>query len=109
MKKIKVHLLFVTFFITWIVSISYLWEYPIHLFVILLLISIIYCAFLKKDKEIYYFIVAAVFGPLGEAIVSKSGLWTYHGVTIFGIPYWLPLAWGITAVAIKKYLESLSN
>jgi hypothetical protein len=69
----------------------------------------LYFLFFKEKNWLYYFLAAAIFGPIGEAIVSASGLWTYHGQTVFGIPYWLPLAWGITAVALHKYLVNISE
>lgn len=109
MSKVKVHLIFITFFIVWIATISILWKYPFYLFILLLIVSVLCFAFFKKANEYYYFVVAAIAGPIGEAIVSKSGLWSYAGDTVFGIPYWLPLAWGITAVAIKRYLDNLSS
>jgi hypothetical protein len=108
-NKVKAHLSFIVFFIIWLTTISFLWKYSFFLTLLLLAISILYFVFLKKANEYYYFIVAAITGPIGEAIVSKSGLWTYAGDTVLGIPYWLPLAWGITAVAIKRYLDSLSS
>jgi hypothetical protein len=69
----------------------------------------LYFLFFKEQNGLYYFLAAAVFGPIGEAIVSANGLWTYHGQTVFGIPYWLPLAWGITAVALHKFLVNISG
>jgi hypothetical protein len=72
-------------------------------------ISIVYFLFLKEKQGLIFFITAAIFGPIGEAVVSANGLWTYHGQTIFGVPYWLPLAWGITAVSLHKLLINLAK
>ncbi|TSC63744.1 MAG: hypothetical protein G01um101493_347 [Microgenomates group bacterium Gr01-1014_93] len=104
MGWIKPTAFFITFFIFWLLLISVLWLKPLYLTIVLLTITCLYFVLLKERKGIYYFLAAAIFGPIGEAIVSANGLWTYHGETIFGIPYWLPLAWGITAVALHKYL-----
>jgi len=109
MGKLKVHLYFIVLFGVWLATMSLLWKYPVLLTVLLLAITFVYFAFLKKGKEHYYFIVAAIAGPIGEAIVSRSGLWTYYGSTVFGVPVWLPLAWGITFVVIKRYIDSLVN
>ena len=89
--------------------ISILWPEPLYLTIILLIITCLYFLFFKEQNGLYYFLAAAVFGPIGEAIVSANGLWTYHGQTVFGIPYWLPLAWGITAVALHKFLVNISG
>ena len=55
-----------------------------------------------------WFVAVAILGPIGEAAVSASGLWTYHGITIFGVPYWLPLAWGLTAIILRIRVELLN-
>jgi hypothetical protein len=89
--------------------ISLLWREPQILVPILVVIAVIYFAFLREKNGLLFFAVAAFFGPIGEATVSATGLWTYYGPTILGIPYWLPLAWGITAVAIHKYLEAVAR
>jgi len=104
MRKIKASLLFLTFFCFWLLLISLLWTKPLILTIILAIICGVYFLFFREKQGLYFFIAAGLFGPIGEAIVSANGLWTYHGQTIFGIPYWLPLAWGITAVALHKFL-----
>lgn len=68
-----------------------------------------YLLFSKDKDDIKYYVVAAISGPIGEILVSSSGLWKYQGETILGIPYWLPLAWGITALAIKKFIQNIPN
>jgi hypothetical protein len=107
MPKTKPFLLFGAFFSCWIILISNFWQYPLPLLLSLIAISLGYFAFTKNKREIYIFVIAGVVGPIGEAVVASSGLWTYHGETIFGIPYWLPLAWGITAVAIFKLISKV--
>lgn len=102
-------ILFVIFFFSWLTLISSMWKYPYFLLVILILISLIYFKYLKSSQDTIVFLVAAAFGPIGEALVSKSGLWTYHGFTIFGIPPWLPVAWGITALSIFRLIKSVKK
>lgn len=109
MTWLKPTIFFTTFFVLWLILISSLWSNPIYLTIILLIITVLYFLFLKEKKGQYYFLIAAIFGPIGEVIVSASGLWTYHGETMLGIPYWLPLAWGITAVSLHKYLVNIGK
>ncbi len=109
MNWIKPTVYFVAFFIFWLLLISILWSKPLYLTITLLIISCLYFLLFKERKGIYYFLAAAIFGPIGEVFVSANGLWTYHGETILGIPYWLPLAWGITAVALHKYLVNIDK
>jgi hypothetical protein len=98
---------FVLAFALWLILISNLWPNPTLLLLILIILISIYFIFLKEKNDIVYFLIAAIFGPIGEAIVSASGLWKYYGQTVFGVPYWLPLAWGITAIMIKRFIASI--
>ena len=100
---------FCAFFAAWLVLVGGLWREPALLTLILAVIALIYFAFLRERNGLLFFAVAAFFGPIGEGTVSATGLWTYYGATVLGIPYWLPLAWGITAVAIHKYLETVAR
>lgn len=109
MARLKPTVFFIVFFICWLILISALWQQPLYLTIILLVVSCLYFLFFKEKQGSYYFLAAAILGPIGEAIVSASGLWTYHGVIILGIPYWLPFAWGITAVALHKYLVDVGG
>jgi len=100
---------FCAFFAAWLALVGGLWREPALLTLILVFIALGYFAFLRERNGLLFFAVAAFFGPIGEGTVSATGLWTYYGATILGIPYWLPLAWGITAVAIHKYLEAVAR
>ena len=108
-RKIRNLFLSTIIFLLWTLLICFLWRQPIILTFILIIICIIYFIFFRVKNDLIYFLIAAIFGPIGEAIVSASGLWKYNGQTIFGIPYWLPLAWGITAVMIKRLIFSLGR
>jgi hypothetical protein len=109
MKEFKPYLYFAVFFFFWILLISQLWKYPIILLVILSVISVIYLGLKRSKTDLIIFLIAGISGPIGEGLVSASGLWTYHGETLLGIPYWLPLAWGITAVAVYKLVLAVTK
>src|SRR3990167_4068207 len=100
MKKIKPLSIFLLFFVSWLIFISNLWPYPILLFTTLAALSLSYFILTKNKNDALIYIIAGITGPLGEIVVSKSGLWTYHGATLLGIPYSLPFAWGITAISV---------
>ncbi|MGD0663817.1 MAG: hypothetical protein ABSD38_37760 [Syntrophorhabdales bacterium] len=46
-------------------------------------------------------VVAAVLGPMGEAVVVHYGAWTC-AIPSLRVPIWLPLPWGISRVLLKK-------
>lgn len=56
-------------------------------------------------QDIVFFVVGAILGPLGEIICIYGGAWTYTNPTFLGIPVWLPLAWGLITMALKRIAE----
>jgi uncharacterized membrane protein YoaT (DUF817 family) len=51
--------------------------------------------------DVVYYCVSAVVGPLGELVAIHAGAWSYadHGL---GFPVWLPLAWGVCGVTLRR-------
>jgi uncharacterized membrane protein YoaT (DUF817 family) len=62
--------------------------------------------FWHKKHDIYFFMIGAVIGPLGEIFCVYSGAWRYANPTFLGIPLWLPLAWGLAITLIKRIAET---
>jgi len=56
----------------------------------------------RKDEDLAFFAVGAVFGPLGEMICIRFGVWAYANPTALGIPLWLPFAWGFASLLIRR-------
>lgn len=77
------------------------------LFSILLAILLISKKFWLKNDDIYFFFVGALAGSFGEIICVNFNVWKYTNPTFFGVPIWLPLAWGLASVVVKKIVEIL--
>ncbi len=61
-----------------------------------------------KRNDLFFYFVAFVLGPVGEAIAVYWGAWHYSE-PFYLIPIWLPLLWGISALLIKNISETLSK
>ena len=91
--------------------VSSFWENPLLLTLILLIIStiVIYISThyrSKNSEDILLFILVGITGALAESVAIYFGTWKYELPQFIGVPYWLPLAWGLTAIIIKYvYLE----
>jgi len=91
--------------------VSSFWEKPLLLTLILLIIStiVIYISThyrSKNSEDILLFILVGITGALAESVAIYFGTWKYGLPQFIGVPYWLPLAWGLTAIIIKYvYLE----
>jgi hypothetical protein len=51
--------------------------------------------------DFYLFFVAGVFGAFAEVVAVLFGAWTYAVPSPIGIPYWLPLLWGLAALFLR--------
>ena len=51
-----------------------------------------------------YAAVAAVAGPLAEAVISAAGAFDYSEPDLAGIPLWLPLLWANGGLFIRRLL-----
>ncbi len=106
-KKIEKELILeVILFSGGVASISLFYRNNLLLTLILLLAWMIGIKFWYKDHDIYFSLIGMVVGPLGEIVCVKFGAWTYSNPTFLGIPIWLPLAWALAVVLIKRIAET---
>lgn len=58
----------------------------------------------RKD-DLFFFFSGMIFGPISEMILVQFGVWRYANPTFLGVPVWLPLAWGLAVLMIKRFAE----
>lgn len=83
-----------------------LWQRPRTLLLVYCLLSVILLWRWHTRSDLFFFFVPCVLGPLGELVAVKLGAWSYpepNGV----LPIWLPLAWGIAMLFMKRTAETL--
>ncbi len=85
-----------------LILVSILWAYPFYLLLLLVVISAILLVIYNNKEDLYLFIFCATWGALSEIVAIAFGAWVYSAPEFAGIPYWLPLLWGIAALYIKK-------
>jgi uncharacterized membrane protein YoaT (DUF817 family) len=69
-----------------------------------LAVSILMLSQWHSPRDLIYYGVAFVLGPVFEAATVHFGAWQYSE-PLYLIPIWLPLLWGIMAVFLKKVCE----
>lgn len=99
----------ILFFFLAVSSIAFLWQDNLVLFVVLLVESAAILKLWHKKNDMFYFIVGAILGPVGEMICIHLGAWTYSNITALGIPIWLPLAWGVISLLLTRIPRSIIN
>jgi len=90
-------------FVIGIILISFFYNNNLLLTSLLIISLLIITKIWHQKDDIYFFLVAAILGPVSEIIMIHFGVWQYTNPTAFGIPLWLPLAWGLSAIIIKRF------
>jgi uncharacterized membrane protein YoaT (DUF817 family) len=106
MKKEIFILLFV--YVICILFAGIFWTNPNLLLVIYILISALMIKKWHSKKDLIYFFVAFILGPVGELFATRLGAWSY-AKPFFYIPLWLPFLWGIASLFMMKLPEALTK
>ena len=85
-----------------------LWDRPVLLAGCYLVMSALMLWRWHRRSDLAYFFLALSLGPLGEMFAVSRGAWTY-AEPAFLVPLWLPLAWGISGLFLKKTVEALTE
>lgn len=89
-----------------LLSVSLLWKNPFLTALFLVILSAAMIAIGKIKEDFYLFVIVSLAGAIAEIIAIASGAWTYSFPNIFGIPIWLPFAWGNAGLFVKRlYLK----
>ena len=83
-----------------------LWRHPVRLTVTYGLLSAMLLWRWHAFSDVLYFALPAILGPLGEFVAISFGAWEYS-LPLLNIPLWLPLAWGISGICLKRTADLL--
>ena len=73
----------------------FLWKNNMALTVSLLTVSFfVLLGWANKEERLVYF-VGFFLGPIVDLSLVPTGIWSYGNPTIFGVPPWLPIAYGL--------------
>lgn len=86
--------------------ISLLWQSPVILALCFISISLLMLLKWHAKSDLLLYFLAFTLGPIAEMILVYIGVWKY-AEPVFFIPIWLPFAWGIAMLIIKKLSEAL--
>jgi hypothetical protein len=83
-----------------------LWKSPVLLTACYLVLTASMLAKWHTPADVVFFFLSFTLGPLGEIVAVSLGAWQYANSSFF-IPMWLPFAWGISGLFLKKTVEVL--
>jgi len=88
-------------------GISLFYQTPILSTALLIIASVVVIKFWHKPNDIYIYVAAAIIGPIAESISVYFGVWQYATSNAFGIPLWLPFAWGLSVLLLIRLAETI--
>jgi len=86
---------------------AWLWREPWTLTVCYLVLSAVVLRQWHSRRDLIFYLVPAILGPLGEAICVYFGAWEYSQSSWL-LPPWLPLGWGISVLFIYRITISVA-
>ena len=61
----------------------------------------------REEKFVYF--AGFFLGPIIDLILVPTGVWSYGNPTMFRIPMWLPMSYGILIVTAIKIGKATAN
>lgn len=92
-------------FWTGIGSAALFWGNNLLLSLIFLALCAVRLKLYHSGSDLFFFFSGMIFGPLSETILVQFGVWSYANPTFLGVPVWLPLAWGLATLMVKRFAE----
>jgi hypothetical protein len=108
LKKETMIIIFYILYFSWLFTVTYLSPATMQINYFTLFVIFFYFIFLKEEWDIIWFIVAS-----SLALIGKTSFFANIGEKSFDqinqIPFWLPLAWGTTVLALRKFFIVVTN
>lgn len=106
-KKVQKELFFeIILFAVAIIIISLLYKNNLLTLFLLIVLWIIAINLWHKKHDIYFYIIGAIIGTIGEIICVYFGVWRYKNPSLLGVPIWVPFAWGFAIILAKRIAET---
>lgn len=74
---------------------------------LLAVLAVVAIVISRLPGDVPVLVGGACLGPTAEIVAVHYGAWTYHTPDFLGIPLWLPVAWGLAALLIKRISEGV--
>lgn len=88
-----------------VLAMAYGWMYPVKLTVAFGLEILVIWVWDRRKRDEVWLGVTILMGPLVDLISVRGGAWSYGAPFIAGIPLWLPLAYGISGLLLRRLTD----
>ena len=86
----------------------WVWSTPFLLLLGLVAVGTLMIGRWHSKNDIVLFAVGAVFGTIVDLAAVPAGAWRY-AETVWVVPVWLPVGWGIAALLLKRVSDTLTR
>jgi hypothetical protein len=109
MKKENIIVIFYVLYFSWLFTVAFLTPSTNILNYFTSVVTLFYFLFLRGKGDFSWFWISALF-PLFFAAFSLAH-WQikFEPTLLYYTPLWLPLAWGTTIVALRKFYTLISR
>ncbi len=60
----------------------------------------------KRKNDVQWYAMGFVLGPFIDLVGVYGGSWQYGAPFVLGIPVWLPFAYGLSGLLLRRLAES---
>ncbi len=106
-SKEKIIVIFYILYFTWLFTITYLTRNIIFINYFSIFVTLVYFIFLREKNDIVWFLASGVLSIILTFFVLNNMTLPANYFDLNTVPLWLPLAWGITAVTLKKFANTI--
>ncbi len=108
-KKESLIIVFYVMYFSWLFAIVFLTQDLKILNLFAILTVIFYFIFLKTRGDFLFFLIGFLIPILVSAITLSKSQENFNFSFVLEIPIWLPLAWGTTVIALKRFLKIIKQ
>lgn len=109
MKKETLIIFFYVLYFGWLFTVTYLTPNALWISYFVLAVVFFYFVFLREKGDVIVFLIAFLLALAFRALTLSLTSFSFDLNLIISTPFWLPTAWGITAVALRKFYLILTK
>ena len=99
----------ISLFFIIIFSYAFLWKNNLYVFIILSLVFLIMISLHHTKMDLIIYFIIGILGTIADIVCSFFGAWIFMNPTLLGIPFWVPIGYGLTMVIIVRMSIAIIN
>jgi hypothetical protein len=109
MKKETLVAVFYIIYFSWLLVVTFLNPITSTLNIFTFTVALFYLIFLRESEDMLFFFISACIPILFAVISFNNFQLKFDSSNLRFLPIWLPIAWGTTIVALKRFYNILTS